>query len=77
VPPADPTQLVVHLRKDVKERRIIIDGVKDHIIPHLSGKKTTKEMWESLTKLYQSDNQSRKMMLEENSGVPRWPGERL
>jgi hypothetical protein len=60
VPPADPTQLAAHIRKDVKARRIIIDGVKDHIIPHLSGKKTTKEMWESLTKLYQSDNQSRK-----------------
>jgi 2-phosphoglycerate kinase len=65
VPPVDPTQIVAHLRKDVKERRIIIDGVKDHIIPHLSGKKTTKEMWESLTKLYQLDNQSRKMMLRE------------
>jgi 2-phosphoglycerate kinase len=64
-PPTDPTQLAAHIRKDVKARRIIIDGVKDHIIPHLSGKKTTKEMWESLTKLYQSDNQSRKMMLRE------------
>jgi radical SAM superfamily enzyme len=44
---------------------MIIDEVKDHIIPHLPGKKTTKEMWESLTKLYQSDNQSIKMMLRE------------
>jgi hypothetical protein len=58
--PVDPTQQPTHLRKDVKARRIIIDGVKDHIIPHLSGKKTTKDMWEALTKLYQSDNQSRK-----------------
>jgi hypothetical protein len=49
----------------VKERRIIIDGVKDHIIPHLSGKKTSKDMWEALTKLYQLDNQSRKMLLRE------------
>jgi hypothetical protein len=52
VPPADPAQLAAHLRKKVKARRIIIDGMKDHIIPHLSGKKTAKEMWESLTKLY-------------------------
>jgi hypothetical protein len=36
-PPVDPTQLAAHIRKDVKARRIIIDGVKDHIIPHLSG----------------------------------------
>jgi hypothetical protein len=32
--PADPTQLAAHLKKDVKARRIIVDGVKDHIIPH-------------------------------------------
>ena len=42
-----------------------MDGVKDHIIPHLSGKKTTREMWEALAKLYQSDSQSRKMLLRE------------
>jgi hypothetical protein len=63
--PADPAKQPAHLKKDVKARRIIIDGVKDHIIPHLSGKKTTKDMWEALTKLYQSDNQSRKMLLRE------------
>jgi hypothetical protein len=65
VPPTDLAQLVAHLGKDVNPRRIIIDGVKDHIIPHLSGKKTAKEMWQSLTKLYESNNQSRKMMLGE------------
>jgi hypothetical protein len=63
--PADPTQQPDFLKKDVKARRIIVDGVKDHIIPHLSGKKTTKEMWDALVKLYQSDNQSRKMLLRE------------
>jgi hypothetical protein len=62
---ADPVQLAAHERKDVKARRIIIDGVKDCIIPHLSGKKTTKDMWEALTKLSQSNNQSRKMLLGE------------
>jgi 2-phosphoglycerate kinase len=42
-----------------------VDEVKDHIIPHLSCKKTTKDMWEALVKLYQFDNQSRKMLLKE------------
>jgi hypothetical protein len=50
--PADPVQLAAHTKKDVKAKRILVDGVKDHIIPHLSGKKTTKEMWEALVKLY-------------------------
>jgi hypothetical protein len=50
--PVDPVQQVAHNKKDVKARRIIVDGVKDHIIPHLSGKKTAKDMWEALVKLY-------------------------
>jgi hypothetical protein len=63
--PTDPVQQVAHNKKDMKARRIIVDGVKDHIIPHLSGKKTAKDMWEALVKLYQSNNQSRKMLLRE------------
>jgi hypothetical protein len=39
--PTDLAQLASHLKKDVKARRIIVDGVKHHIIPHLSGKKET------------------------------------
>jgi hypothetical protein len=63
--PTDPVQLTAHTKKHVKARRILLDGVKDHIIPHLSSKKTAKEMWEAMVKLYQSDNQSRKMLLRE------------
>jgi hypothetical protein len=63
--PANPAQQAAHLKKNVKTRRIIVDGVKDHIIPHLSSKKTTKDMWEALVKLYQFDNQSKKMLLKE------------
>jgi hypothetical protein len=60
----DPTQ-ATHLKKDAKTKMIIVDGVKDHIILHLFGKKTTKDMWEALVKLYQSNNKSRKMLLRE------------
>jgi hypothetical protein len=41
--PADLAQQPDFLKKDVKARRIIVDGVKDHIIPHLSGKETAKD----------------------------------
>ena len=44
---------------------IILDGVKDHIVPHLSGKKITSEMWKALESLYQSKNKNRKMVLQE------------
>jgi hypothetical protein len=50
--PTDPMELDSHAKKDVKAKRILVDGVKDHIIAHLSGKKTTREMWEALVKLY-------------------------
>jgi hypothetical protein len=33
-----------------------VDGVKDHIIPHIYGKKKTKDMWEVVVNLYQSDS---------------------
>jgi hypothetical protein len=37
-PPTNLAQLVIHNQKDVKDKRIILDGVKDHLIPHLSGR---------------------------------------
>ena len=50
--PANPIQLAAHTKKNFKARRILVDGVKDHIIPHFSSKKTAKDMWEALVKLY-------------------------
>ena len=50
--PINATTLVAHKRKDMKAKRIVLDGVKDHVVPHLSGKKTAREMWEALAKLY-------------------------
>jgi hypothetical protein len=44
LPPTNPTHLAAHLKKDVNMRSIIVDGVKDHIIKYIYGKKTTKEM---------------------------------
>ena len=64
-PPIDATLLVEHNNKDAKARIFILHVVRDHIIPHLSWKKTTKKMWEALTKLYQSDNHNRNMVLRD------------
>ena len=51
-PSIDAIALAEHKRKDVKAKRIILDGVKDHVVPHLFRKKTVREMWEALTTLY-------------------------
>ena len=49
----------------MKAKRIILDSVKEHIIPHVIGKDYACEMWESLRNLYQSSNQNKKMVLRE------------
>ena len=37
VAPIDPTELVAWKKIDSRAMLIILDGVKDHIVPHLSG----------------------------------------
>jgi hypothetical protein len=65
VPVHDPITLDLHEVIKSRAERILLDGVKDHLIPHLAEKKTSKEMWDALTKLYRSDNQNRKMALRD------------
>jgi len=57
--------LAQHNKKDAKARRIILEGVKDHIIPHLTGKKTTKAMWITNIGLYQGSSETRKLGLKD------------
>jgi hypothetical protein len=63
--PTDATLLAAYNKKSIKAKRIILDAIKDHLIPHVTGKTNAYEMWESLTKLYQSTNENRKMVLRE------------
>ena len=44
VPASGPISLDVHEVREAKTQRIILDGVKDHLIPHLAKKKTANEM---------------------------------
>ena len=48
VPPSDPISLDLHEVKEARTQRILLDGVKDHLIPHLSEKTKTKKMWDAL-----------------------------
>jgi hypothetical protein len=66
VPPSnDHIALDIHEVKEAKAQRLILDGVKDPLIPHLAKKKTTKEMWEALKNLYEAKNKNRKMALKD------------
>ena len=47
VPSSDPIALDLHEVKEARAQRIILDIVKDHLIPHLAEKTTAKEMWDT------------------------------
>jgi hypothetical protein len=59
----DLQDLAAHKKKEVKSKRMIMDAIKDHLIPHISKKKMVKEMFDALVGLYQSENINMKMIL--------------
>ena len=46
----------LHKKNLVKAKRITVDSIKDHLIPQVSSLKTAKEMFDSLTKLFEGKN---------------------
>ena len=64
-PPIDVVALVAYKAKDANARLFISDGVNDHVILHLTGKNSGREMWVALNDLYQSSNHNCKMVLKE------------
>ena len=53
----------IHKKNMVKAKRIIVDSIKDDIIPHASSLKTLKEVFDALTKLFEVKNINWKMTL--------------
>jgi hypothetical protein len=51
-------------KKDIKEHRVIIEAIKDHLIPHVVEKTSSKDMFDALISLFQSGNTSQKMILK-------------
>ena len=52
-------------------KRILIYSIKDHLIPQVSSLKTPKEMFDSLTKLFEGKNLNQKMMKLKEGVYPR------
>ena len=61
----DAALLAAFNKKDIKAMRIILDAVKDHVIPHISAKDHSHEMWPALTSLFESTNENKKMVHRE------------
>ena len=53
----------LHKKNLVKAKNIIADSIKDHLIPQVSSLKTPKEMFDSLTKIFEGKNINRKITL--------------
>ena len=47
----------------IRDKRIIADSIKDHLVPQVSSKDTTKEMFDALSGMYEGRNINRKMNL--------------
>ena len=48
-----------HKKNLVKAKKIIVDSIMDHLVPQVSSLKTLKEMFYSLTKLFDGKNINR------------------
>ena len=62
---ADAAGYAAYQKNNVKANRLILNATKDHVIPHVVDKSNAFDMWASLTKLYMSTNENRKMVLRE------------
>ena len=62
VPEGDEAK-ALHKKNLVMANMIIVDSIKDHLIPQVSSLNTPKAMFDSLTKLYEGKNINRKMTL--------------
>jgi hypothetical protein len=61
--PTDAAEKEKNQKDTIRAKRIIADSIKDYLIPYVSSKKTPKEMFDSLNRLYEGKNINRKMNL--------------
>ena len=54
--PIDAIQLAEWKKCVGRLRRILLEGVRDHIVSSLHGKETPFSMWKTLKDLYQNNN---------------------
>jgi hypothetical protein len=62
--PTNPRFLIAHKKKEVKANQMLMEAIKDHLIPRIFEKKATKEMFATLVSIYHSENINRKMILQ-------------
>ena len=71
----DPQELTTHKKKEVKVKWVLLESVKDHLIPHIAEKTTTKNMYDALVGLYQNKNTGRMLHLKHQIYIFNMPNE--
>lgn len=76
--PVDVDPLKKYKKEMAKSKRLILDGVRDHVVSHIARKGTAQQMWEALATLYEGSSEQQKMYLEEKLRCTRMhKGERI
>ena len=55
-----------HKTNLIRAQRIIVDSIKDHLIPQVSSKKTPEEMYDALSRMYEGRNVNIKISHDES-----------
>ena len=63
--PTDKTELVEWGKCVARARRILLEGVRDHIVSSLHGKESLFAMWKTLKDLYKNSSNQRKLALKD------------
>ena len=66
--PNDAIELAEWKECVARARRILLEGVRDHIVSSLHGKETPFSMWKTLQDLYQNNNDQRMLALKDKLG---------
>ena len=62
---ANATELAEWKKCVARARRILLEGIRDHIVSSLHGKETKFSLWKTLKDLYQNNNDQRKLALKD------------
>ena len=63
IEPEEGEERIKYRKNEGKAKRILIDSVKDHLIPHIYEQETAKKMFDALVRLFESNNISRRIFL--------------
>jgi hypothetical protein len=74
--PEDEEAKTKFKKNEVKAKMILTYSIKDHLIPNVSELKTLKEIFDALTRLYESKNTNRKLTLRHESISSYWRSSR-